>query len=369
MTEEIKYQKPPSEEQLSRGRTYAKYPRPFSDERYLENERRSIVHYMFAYLGLLPPDPRKDKIPIKTGPVPIFHELYQAMYLLPWAFVPHIIRTVYSYKTGENLSPFGMWAVLSSVGFFYGLLVVQALNKLSLKLGYFDAQVYRDTIPKQDLIKILIEVTGGVTLRPLFIILATYKPEQPFSISPWLPVQLFFFTVIEDFYYYWAHRMCHESETMWKFHRLHHTTKHPTHLLLGYADHFQEVFDVLIVPFLAWYTYPIDFNALSIWFFIHFTYQLQGHAGIRMYHGTVLTGTFLRPFKWDIISEDHDLHHRWGWRKSCNYAKQSGIWDRVFGTQSERVECVEGNINYSDRVGGLSFLSISDMITGKAITK
>jgi sterol desaturase/sphingolipid hydroxylase (fatty acid hydroxylase superfamily) len=39
-----------------------------------------------------------------------------------------------------------------------------------------------------------------------------------------------------------------------------------------------------------------------------------------------------------LIIEDHDLHHRKGYRKSSNYGKQTMLWDRLFGTKTPRLE-------------------------------
>lgn len=349
MAATTEYQQPPSKEQLARGQSYAKYPRPFADSRFIPVERQNPLYRILSIIGLFPPDPLHDKIPVKTGKVPIYHELTQCLHIYPAAVIPLVIRAVYQSRYGENPSPFLMWSILALTALMFGLSMIHRLNRMTLKYGYFDGAVLRDTVPKQDIMKVLVEVLGGVTLRPLFIVFLTYKQNQESTtLTPWLPLQLFFFTLIEDFYYYWLHRMCHEVSTMWQFHRMHHTTKHPTQLLLGYADEIQEIFDLVIVPVMAWLTYPIDFDSLSIWFFIHLSIQLHGHSGIRIYHGTVLTGIFLRPIGLELISEDHDIHHRFGWRNSCNYGKQSNVWDTLFGTRGERIECKYENVDFSN---------------------
>lgn len=48
----------------------------------------------------------------------------------------------------------------------------------------------------------------------------------------------------------------------------------------------------------------------------------------------------------ELVIEDHDLHHRRGWKQSHNYGKQTRVWDRVFGTTIPRVEGWEGNVDY-----------------------
>lgn len=64
--------------------------------------------------------------------------------------------------------------------------------------------------------------------------------------------------------FYWYHRAMHEVDWLWKLHRTHHTTKHPTAAHGAYADGVQEFMDILGIPFLAYLTtaatpFKIDF--------------------------------------------------------------------------------------------------------------
>ncbi|WFC97205.1 hypothetical protein MBRA1_003871 [Malassezia brasiliensis] len=166
----------------------------------------------------------------------------------------------------------------------------------------------------------------------------------------WLPLQIGFFTLIADFVYYWVHRATHEVDELWNYHRRHHTTKHPTSYLLAFADEPQEIFDAFGTPILAYMAYPIHFDALYIWAMYFLTIEIMGHAGIRLYYPGVLTSSLLRPFGCEIVIEDHDLHHRHGWRESYNYGKQSLLWDKLFGTNGDRLETRAENIDWDHRV-------------------
>jgi sterol desaturase/sphingolipid hydroxylase (fatty acid hydroxylase superfamily) len=68
--------------------------------------------------------------------------------------------------------------------------------------------------------------------------------------------------------------------------------------------------------------------------------EATGHSGIRAYWSHVIFHEVLRPFDMDLCIEDHDLHHRLG-KSGMNYGKQTRIFDRIFGTISKRVECVQ----------------------------
>jgi sterol desaturase/sphingolipid hydroxylase (fatty acid hydroxylase superfamily) len=76
--------------------------------------------------------------------------------------------------------------------------------------------------------------------------------------------------------------------------------------------------------------------------------ELFGHSGVRVLASPPSTLTWLlRLGGVELVVEDHDLHHRKGWKKSSNYGKQTRLWDWMFGTSRERIECVPSNIDYN----------------------
>ena len=79
--------------------------------------------------------------------------------------------------------------------------------------------------------------------------------------------------------------------------------------------------------------------------------ELWGHSGLRLYITPPTTFTpVLKFFDAELLTEDHDLHHRKGWKNSHNYGKQTRLWDRLFGTCHERIEAVESNIDWDTPV-------------------
>lgn len=83
--------------------------------------------------------------------------------------------------------------------------------------------------------------------------------------------------------------------------------------------------------------------------YIVFT-ELFGHSGVRVFTTPPSTNSlFLRLFKAELATEDHDLHHRKGYRKSMNYGKQTLLWDRAFGTAGNRIEMAEHLIDYKNQ--------------------
>lgn len=59
-----------------------------------------------------------------------------------------------------------------------------------------------------------------------------------------------------------------------------------------------------------------------------------------------MAGYILQYFGMDLCLEDHDLHHRYGWKNSTNYGKQTMMWDTLLGTARERIECKADNIDW-----------------------
>jgi sterol desaturase/sphingolipid hydroxylase (fatty acid hydroxylase superfamily) len=150
----------------------------------------------------------------------------------------------------------------------------------------------------------------------------------------------------------------HANDSMWKFHRTHHLTKHPNPTLSMYGDETQELFDIAGIPLLAYVTmkyafgFPMSFYEWWIaQFFVTFT-ELFGHSGLRVYATTPNPlNPLLHLFEADLIIEDHDLHHRTGWKKSYNYGKQTRAWDLLFGTTIPRIECAEHNVDWDRDIG------------------
>jgi sterol desaturase/sphingolipid hydroxylase (fatty acid hydroxylase superfamily) len=144
----------------------------------------------------------------------------------------------------------------------------------------------------------------------------------------------------------------HDINPLWKFHRTHRLTKHPNPLLAAYADHEQEFFDMTVIPFLTY----VSLKAMGLlmgfydWWVCHqyiASTEVFGHIGLRIHLTAPSTLSWLlQILNAEIVIEDHDLHHRKGWRKSHNYGKQTRLWDRIFGTCRDRIESVDSNIDY-----------------------
>ncbi|KAJ5105965.1 hypothetical protein NUU61_003312 [Penicillium alfredii] len=297
-----------------------------------------------------------QEVPVhpKTDKVPYAPELQFHRWVLTHAAIPLLIHQLYISSFGYPPS----WLVF----IFYSLALefiavheAHILRRVGHQIGFFDGDKHaRDGVPDVGVGKTVQTLLSVITFRPMYTVFLTYRPDEgPSTIRwGWLIFETGMYPLAIDFWYYILHRSAHETDRLWQFHRTHHLTKHPNPLLTAYADTVQEFIDIIATPLLAYGTmklmgFPMGFYE---WWvcqqYVVFT-EILGHSGLRM------IATAVNPWNWllrlcdmELVIEDHDLHHRKGWKNSHNYGKQTRVWDRLFKTWIPRVEGYADNIDY-----------------------
>lgn len=315
-----------------------------------------FAHWFITASGIYPQDlDREVPVHSKTEKVPHLSDWYTVRWVVAHAAIPLLIHQAYVWYTGHNLGTFAAFIFYSLAFKLIGIRELHVIRGLGHKYGFFDGDKHeRDGVPDIGVRKVLQSVVSTSTFRPMMFVFINYqKSLAPDSINWfWLPVEIGLYGVILDFWFYWYHRVMHDRNDLWKYHRTHHLTKHPNPLLTLYADAEQEFFDILGVPIATYFT--MRFMGLPMgfyeWFicsqFVVFA-ELAGHSGLRLH--TVPPSTvswLLEYFDCELVIEDHDLHHRTGWKKSHNYGKQTRLWDKIFGTCTDRIESTKENIDY-----------------------
>ncbi|KAJ5964682.1 uncharacterized protein N7479_004558 [Penicillium vulpinum] len=317
-------------------------------------------HWMIELLGLhlidfdveVPIFSKKDKIPV-------MREWTAHLWILLHAAIPLAIHHAYTIYTGQNMHLIAAFTLYASAFKLNGIHEMHIMRRLGQVYGFLDGDKHaRDEIPNVGVSKVIRELISISTLRMVMAVVLTYQPgETPTSLEwKWLPLEIGMYSITVDFWFYWYHRMMHSVGPLWKFHRRHHLTKHPNPLLSAYADHGQEFMDITGIPLLAYTTLKIIGLPMGFYgWWICFQYiaysEFIGHSGLRLHGGTPSTVNWLlEMFDAELVIEDHDLHHRYGWRKSHNYGKQTRLWDRIFGTCHERIESVKENVDYTNQV-------------------
>lgn len=324
-----------------------------------------LSHWLLEKFRVLPTKlDQAAPVHSKSDSLPFLPQFTQHKWILFHAFIPMVFHQTCLWLGGyATLGRLPAFMIYFTAFNFSIVREMHFLRGLAYLYGFFDGDVHdRDGVPDHGVGRVtasLFKLTGA---RMSLAIYLAYRPEEPpiaalASTRWWLWVTLAsgLYGIVLDFWFYWYHRCMHDIGPLWRFHRIHHMTKHPNQLLSAYADDEQEFLDMVGVPILTYFT----FYALGIplgfydWWICHqyviYT-EVFGHSGIRVHVTAPSTLSWLlHLFDAELAVEDHDLHHRKGWRKSYNYGKQTRVWDRVFGTCHDRIESIPANIDYTNQ--------------------
>jgi sterol desaturase/sphingolipid hydroxylase (fatty acid hydroxylase superfamily) len=179
-------------------------------------------------------------------------------------------------------------------------------------------------------------VSGGITvelLRPLALMLAVAlggRLSQAFGAPLWpggwpLLAQLLLALLVGEFFMYWAHRLGHVWEPLWRFHAVHHSA--PRLYFLN-AVRFHPV-DLAIshyAPFVPLVALGADERVLALFALVSAVHGLFQHANVPIRCG---------PLNWFFsMAELHRWHHSQRLRESnTNYGQNLIVWDVLFGTR------------------------------------
>ncbi|KAJ5130696.1 uncharacterized protein N7515_006735 [Penicillium bovifimosum] len=315
----------------------------------------TVGHWLLEFLNVHHVE-LDQEVPIhqKTDKVPYAPELQFHLWIIIHASIPLIIHQLYITIFGPPPT-FLVYIFYSQALEFIAVHETHVLRRMGHTIGFFDGDKHaRDGVPDVGVKKTVGSLLAVFILRPMYTVFFAYRRDEgPTSIRwGWLVFETGMYAVVLDFWYYLMHRSAHETDLLWKFHRTHHLTKHPNPLLTAYADRVQEFFDLVGAPLLTYGTlklmgFPMGFYEWWICQqYVVFT-EVLGHSGLRM------IATAQNPWTWlltlcdmELVIEDHDLHHRKGWKNSHNYGKQTRVWDRLFNTDIPRLEGHQGNIDY-----------------------
>ncbi|KAH8168256.1 fatty acid hydroxylase superfamily protein [Sarocladium implicatum] len=304
------------------------------------------AHWFFEILNVHSTDLNKETpVHQKDDKVPYTPEWHSVRWVIVHSSMPLIIQQLYINYFGRNFTPLQAFVFYSMAFKLIAIHQLQQLRATGHKVGFLDGDVHgRDGVPDIAVTKIVKSLLSTSTFRPLVSVFLAYRTSQAPSQMNWywLPIEISLYGIILDFWFYWYHRLMHEVNGLWKYHRTHHLTKHPNPLLTLYADLEQEIFDIVGIPFMAYATMravgmPMGFYE---WWIAHqfvMFAELAGHSGIRIHIPPPNPVTFvLRWFDCELLIEDHDLHHRQGWKKSGNYVQMTADTS-IHGTQSDAV--------------------------------
>jgi sterol desaturase/sphingolipid hydroxylase (fatty acid hydroxylase superfamily) len=130
--------------------------------------------------------------------------------------------------------------------------------------------------------------------------------------------------VVTDVFQYWAHRFFHSHAYLWRFHSVHHSTKHMD-WLAGSRTHFVDIFVTRSITFIP--LYVLGFSVITVNVYITFMaiHAVLIHANTRINFG---------PLKYIIATPQyHHWHHCEDPRYyGKNFATIFPFIDKIFGT-------------------------------------
>ena len=207
-----------------------------------------------------------------------------------------------------------------AVPVFVGLILGEIILARVLKRGHFEA---RDSAASLTMgfFSELAPLLGGATIVAT-VFYGAYEYRLLTIPNSWLAVIICF--IIDDFRYYWWHRISHERRWFWASHVVHHSSQH-----YNLTTALRQTWTGQILGSILFRTplILIGFHPAMVFFVgaLNLLYQFWIH--------TELIGR-LGPLEWVLNTPSHHrVHHA---TNPCyldaNYAGTLIIWDRLFGT-------------------------------------
>ena len=179
-------------------------------------------------------------------------------------------------------------------------------------------------------------VSGAFTvelLRPLMLAFGIWAGawvSAALGVEIWpqgwpLVLQLVLALVVGEFFMYWAHRLGHSWELLWRFHAVHHSAPR-LYFLNAVRFHPVDLAISTYAPFVPLVALGADARLLALFILVTAVHGLFQHTNLPIRLG---------PLNWFFsMAELHRWHHsRLLEEANTNYGQNLIVWDTVFGTR------------------------------------
>lgn len=173
---------------------------------------------------------------------------------------------------------------------------------------------------------LLIQLFGVITQKPAVALFGwmDLAPVHEWIQSLPFVIELFLALLVTDIFQYWAHRIFHSNNYLWRFHSVHHSTQHMD-WLAGSRTHFIDIFFVRSMSFIPLYVLgfsTLTFNVYVIFIAIH---AVLIHANTRINFGFLkYIITTPQYHHWHHCEEEEHYGH--------NFSVVFPFIDMIFGT-------------------------------------
>ena len=185
-------------------------------------------------------------------------------------------------------------------------------------------QIFREIAYSMSSLLVFVGVVGIIIALTRAGYTQLYMDVDAFGWLWFLP-QIPLILLIQDWYFYWMHRIVHMSPLYDRIHKTHHLSTNPS-AFSAFAFHPLEalleiaIFVVLVVIM------PLHINAVLIAGIVSLAHNVYGHLGYEIMPRFIAKSAL---GSWLNTSAYHNQHHR---TYRYNYGLYTVIWDRLHGT-------------------------------------
>jgi sterol desaturase/sphingolipid hydroxylase (fatty acid hydroxylase superfamily) len=154
-----------------------------------------------------------------------------------------------------------------------------------------------------------------------------YTDWPAYGGAPYLLFSAAFYLVIQDAYYYWAHRLMHDRRLFKWMHAGHHRSRQPTPFASFAFDPAEALVTAWLLPALA-FVIPIHIGVLIALLILMTVTAVMNHSGWEILPERFVDGPVGRHL---ITATHHSLHHT---RFGTNFGLYFRFWDRLMGTDA-----------------------------------
>ena len=222
------------------------------------------------------------------------------------------------------------YLLLAGIAYFiFYLWKYEKLSHLKIQPKLPESKQVRREIFYSFLTLLLYSGTVGIVLFWHKIgITKIYRDVNDYGVF-YLIISFFLMVILHDTYFYWTHKLMHQSKWLYKFHEIHHLSHNPTPWAAFSFHPVEAIISLGIIPLII---FIIPTHPLALMLFLTFMtiYNVLVHLGYEIYGKKFIN----HPIgKWQNTTTNHDLHHQMG--GGFNYGFYFSIWDRIMKSYKE----------------------------------
>lgn len=152
-----------------------------------------------------------------------------------------------------------------------------------------------------------------------------YTDWNAYGGVPYLLLSFFIYLIVQDTFYYWAHRLMHHPRLFRWMHAGHHKSRQPTPFASFAFDPAEALLTAWVLPALV-FVVPIHIGLVIALLTLMTVTAIMNHSGWEMLPARFVHGRIGRHL---ISATHHSYHHL---RFDKNYGLYFRFWDRLMGT-------------------------------------